>query len=209
MSTRTSLFVLALLFAWAPAQADLVAGRDYQTLATSMPTDSPGRIEVLEFFSYGCPHCFDLHPLVSRWSAQLPKDVVFKRVATGFGRPAWNNLAKAYYALQATGNFARLDTPLFDAVQKQRLPLVDKQSIVAWVAKQGVDAGTFAAAFDSFSVNNKVNQAEDLTRKYRVEAVPTLAVGGRYIVLGRTHEEALKIADQLIAKVKAENGRKS
>src|SRR5206468_800904 len=107
MPTRTSLLALALLVLALPLRAEVVANTDYKLLDPPQHSDSPGKIEVIEFFSYGCPHCNEFYPLVTSWAAKLPKDVAFKRVATGFGRTAWTNLAKAFYALQSTGDLAR------------------------------------------------------------------------------------------------------
>lgn len=188
----------------APVRADVVAGRDYTVLRSAQRTDSPGKIEIIEYFSYGCPHCFDLHPLISQWSTKLANDVVFKRVAVSIGHRSWAELARAYYALEGTGDLARLDDALFDAVHKKRLPLADERSISAWVARQGVDAGKFSAAYRSFSVNTKVAQAEKSSLDDQVNALPTVVVAGKFVVLGRTHLDTLRIADELIAKARAE-----
>ena len=98
------LLAAALAVLAPPSPAQPVEGSDYKKLEPPLPTDSPGKIEVIEFFSYGCPHCNAFHPLISAWAAKLPKDVVFKRVPVSFNRPQWINLARAYYALQATGD---------------------------------------------------------------------------------------------------------
>ncbi|TLY63345.1 MAG: thiol:disulfide interchange protein DsbA/DsbL [Gammaproteobacteria bacterium] len=207
MPMRACLLTLTLLALCAPLRAELLADRDYKTLDPVQYTDSPGKIEVIEFFSYGCPHCNEFYPLVSAWATKLPKDIVFKRVPTGFGRAPWINLAKAYYALEATGELGRLDGALFHALHEERLPLFDEKSIREWVGKQGGDASKFAAAFDSFGVNAKLGQAEQMAENYKVGAVPTLAVDGKYVVIGRTFQEILTNADQVIAKVRAERGR--
>jgi thiol:disulfide interchange protein DsbA len=207
MSNRIRVLVFALLAFASVARAELAAGRDYAVLGAAQHTDSPGRIEVIEFFSYGCPHCNDLHPLISKWSAKLPKDVVFKRVAISVGYPAWANLARAYYALESTGDAARLDDALFNALHKQRLRLVDEKSIAAWAGSQGVDPGRFSAAYHSFSVDTRVSRAEQVAMDYRVSGLPTLVVAGKFVALGRTHPDTLRIVDGLIALARAENSR--
>jgi thiol:disulfide interchange protein DsbA len=199
------LLILALLIAASATRADVVAGRDYAVLSPVQRSDSPGKIEVIEFFSYGCPHCNDLHPLISRWSAKLPKDVLFRRVAVSIGHRAWANLARAYYALESTGDLARLDDALFQALHEQRLRLVDEPSIAAWVEKQGVEAAEFSAAYNSFSVNTKVGRAEQVAMGHRVNALPTVVVAGKFVVLGRTHADTLRIADELISHARAES----
>jgi protein dithiol oxidoreductase (disulfide-forming) len=204
MSIRSTLLALALVVLSAPLHAAILEGTDYQTLDPPQPTDTPGKIEVIEFFSYGCPHCYEFHPLISAWAAKLPKDVVFKRVATGLGRPAWTNLARMYYALQAIGALSRLDAQIFHAVHQEQLPLFDEPAITDWVVKHDVDREKFTQAFESFGVNTKIDQAEQMIENYKVEAVPTLAVAGKYVVIGNSFEQILSNTNAVIAKVRAE-----
>ncbi len=205
MSIRSTLLALALVVTALPLQAAaLVEGTDYRTLDPPQHTDTNGKIEVIEFFSWGCPHCNEFSPLISAWAAKLPKDVVLKHVATGMGRTAWTNLAKAYYALESTGDAARLDKRIFHAIHAEHLPLFDEKSITDWVARHGVDRAKFVAAFDSFGVNTRLNQAEQMVDNYKIDGVPTLAVNGKYVTLGNTFEQLLANTDALIAKVRAE-----
>lgn len=186
------------------AEPVAVEGAQYRVIPSAQPTASPGKIEVLEFFSYACPHCNDFYPQVSAWAAKLPKDVVFNRVPVGFGRPAWVNLARAYYALKASGDFERLDGALFHALHEEHLNLVDEGSLADWVGKQGGHADKFAAAYTSFGVNNDTERADEMVQSYTVDAVPTLAINGRYIVLGDSYEQILANADKVIAMVRAQ-----
>jgi protein dithiol oxidoreductase (disulfide-forming) len=187
--------------------AELVEGTDYRTLEPAQHSDAPpGKIEVLEFFSYGCPHCYEFYPLISAWEAKLPKDVVFKRVATGMGRTAWTNLAKAYYTLESTGDLNRLDAQIFRAIHEEHAPLFDEKAISEWAAKHGVEQGKFITAFDSFGVNTKLNQAEKMVESYKIDGVPAIAVGGQYVVIANSFEQMLGNASALIAKVRAERG---
>jgi thiol:disulfide interchange protein DsbA len=214
MSIRTSLvarrliaqclIALGLVVLSVPALADVTAGTEYRAIDPPQHPESVGKIEVLEFFSYGCPHCNEFYPMISAWAAKLPKDVVFKRVATGLGRTAWTNLAKTYYALEATGDLKRLDAPLFHAIHAEHLPLFDEKSISEWVGKHGVDPVKFNTAFESFGVNTKLNQAEEKIENYKVDGVPALAVNGKYLILGNSFEQLLANADGVIAKVRAE-----
>lgn len=211
MSQRTRTLILAaaavgalVLLSPPRALAQLVEGRDYRTVTPPQPTSSPGKIEVIEFFSYGCPHCSEFYPLVSAWVARLPKDVAFKRVAVGFGRPQWVNLARAYYALVATGDFAKLDGALFEAIHAQHQPLFDEESIAHWVGQHGGNAAQFANAYTSFGVNNETYQADEMSTIYGVEGIPTLAVNGKYVVIGNSFAELLEHCDKVIAKVRAE-----
>ncbi len=204
MSIRNTLLALAFVVAAVPAFAGVTAGTEYRVIDPPQHAESAGKIEVLEFFSYGCPHCNEFYPLVSAWVAKAPKDVAFKRVATGLGRTAWTNLAKTYYALEATGDLARLDAPLFHAIHEERLPLFDEKAISQWVGQHGVDAVKFNTAFESFGVNTKTNQAEEMIENYKVDGVPALAVDGKYIVLGNSFEQMLSNLDGVIAKVRAD-----
>src|SRR5215472_13839695 len=106
----------AALCASTPATAQLVEGRDYRLVTPPRPTSSPGKIEVVEFFSYACPHCARFNPLVSAWVAKQPRDIAFRRVAVSYGRPAWVNLSRSYYAFEATGDLGKLDAAFFRAI---------------------------------------------------------------------------------------------
>jgi thiol:disulfide interchange protein DsbA len=196
-------FMLASLASAAlpAASASLELGRDYDLIEPSQPSESPGKIEVLEFFSYGCPHCKDFQPLVMAWAAKLPKDVSFKRVPVTFGRAAWTNLARLYHGLQGSGDLDRLDAAVFRAIHEQRTDLYTDAAIAEWVKRQGVDVKRFAASFDSFSVNTQVARDEQLVKNYKVKSVPLLTVAGRYAVTGqaaKTLADRLPIADGLI-----------
>lgn len=208
MFIRSIVLAFVLVMLSLPLRAaGLVEGTDYRTLEPAQHTDAPpGKIEVIEFFSYGCPHCNEFYPLISAWAAKLPKDVVFKRVATGMGRTAWTNLARAYYTLESTGDLNRLDAQIFHAIHEEHAPLFDEKSISEWAARHGVDQKKFTTAFDSFGVNTKLNQAEQMVENYKIDGVPALAVGGKYVVMGNSFEQMLTNADALIAKVRAERG---
>jgi protein dithiol oxidoreductase (disulfide-forming) len=207
------LAALAALLALLPAAgaAQLVEGTDYRTLAPPRPTSSPGKIEVLEFFSYACPHCNKFYPLVSAWVAKLPKDVVFKRVPVGYGRPEWLNLSRAFYALQATGDLGKLDGPLFHAIHEEQQPLFEEQAIADWVGKHGGNADKFANAYVSFGVNNQTVQADQMVEDYQIGGVPALAVNGRYVVISpgeasdeeKTFRELLDRTDKVIVMARA------
>jgi thiol:disulfide interchange protein DsbA len=214
MPTRTRSLILAVLClsatalaVGAPASTPLTEGQDYRELRPARPTSSPGKIEVLEFFSYGCPHCAKFSPLVSAWAAALPKDVVFKRLPVSYGRPAWMNLARAYYSLEATGDLKKLDAVLFRAIHDEQQSLFDEQSLADWVGRQGGDAARFANAYASFGVNNQTVQADQMVEDFGIEAIPTLVVNGRYVVVSpaqsgdeeQTFRELLALTDKVIA----------
>ena len=204
MRVRNLFLAVALAVVSFAADAAAVEGIDYRKIDPPQHSSTTNKIEVLEFFSYGCPHCNEFYPLVTAWAAKLPKDVLFSRIAAGLGRTAWTNLAKTYYALVSTGDMTRVDAQLFHAIHEEHAPLFDEKAISQWVAQHGVDAAKFNTAFESFGVNTKANQADDMVENYKVDGVPTLTVDGRYVVLGNSFEQILQNADAVIAKVRAE-----
>ncbi len=211
MSIRNRALTLALcallpmaLATPAPASAQQ-EGTGFRTLTPAQPTSTPDKIEVIEFFSFACPHCNEFYPLLSTWLAKQPKDVVLLRVPVGFNRTAWQNLQRAYYALQATGDLARLEGELFKAIHEEHRQLVDEPSLADWVGAHGGNSEKFTAAYTSFGVNNQTVQADTMAEKYGVDAVPTMTVNGQYAARGDTFAEILSNTDKLIARVRAEH----
>ena len=207
LTLAVSCLATAALCASTPATAQLVEGRDYRLVTPPRPTSSPGKIEVVEFFSYACPHCARFNPLVSAWVAKQPKDVAFRRVPVSYGRDAWTNLSRTYYALEAIGDLKKLDGALFRAIHDEHQNLFDEQSIDDWVAKQGGDATRFANAYVSFGVNNATVQADVMAEDYGIREIPTLVVNGRYAVISPTQsadeeqifKAMLALTDKVIA----------
>ncbi len=173
-----------------------------------IPTDNPAKVEVTELFWYGCPHCYELEPHLAVWVKKLPQDVVFKRVP-GIPRADWAPGAKAYYAMEALGVLDKLHAPFFEAIPKQRaVKPNDEAGIIDWITKQsGMDRKKVSDAYNSFSVNTKNMRAMQIFRASGATGVPALIIDGKYIssisMAGGT-EALLKVADQLIAKARAE-----
>jgi thiol:disulfide interchange protein DsbA len=211
------LFAAALLLAGvgiagiSSAQAELVEGRDYTVLPQPQPTDSGKNIEVLEFFWYGCPHCYALHPHISAWLKRMPKDVSFRYVPAIF-RINWTPGAKTFYALEALGAKDRLHGEVYDAIHIGKVDLTKDEVLFDWVAKQGIDRQKFIDAYNSFSVQNQqVPQSVRMSKEYRLSGVPALVVDGRYLTSGRmggTPEDTIKTLDELIEKVRKERMKK-
>jgi thiol:disulfide interchange protein DsbA len=202
MSVRAFITLAALLLV-STANAELREGKDFKVLPRAQTTEHPGKIEVLEFFSWGCPHCNHMYPYLTKWAATLPANVVLVKVPSALGRREWGTLSRAFYALQSLGELERLDGAVFDAIHKDGVRLVDEESITAWLGQHGVAADAFKQAFNSPAVSQKVLRAEQLARDYGVSSVPTLTVNGRYIVTAEeAHDfnEVLAIAKQVIAK---------
>ena len=197
MRLGISLVALAFLPLSTSLQASIIAGHDYVVLGVPQRQESKGKIEVMEFFSWGCPHCYEFYPKLSRWLATVPK-ASLKRVPVGIGHPEWEALAKAYYALESMGDVDRLDSQIFEDIHRNHVWLYDEKSIAAWVGKHGVDVAKFTAAYRSFGVNTSQAQAEQKAMEYRIPGVPTLAIAGKYTVSG-DQEKMLTTSMQLIA----------
>lgn len=197
----------AALTAALPAFAQ-TAGKDYTPVLPTQPTEDAGKIEVLEFFSFGCPHCNEFNPLLAAWAAKLPADVVLHKVPVTFGRAAWANLARLHYALEITGDSHRLEGEVFKAIHSDRQNLFEEKSLAEWIAKKGIDQKKFADAFNSFGVMSKVKRADQMAQAYRISGVPALAVEGKYLVGGKDFGDTLAIADKLIAKARSEKAGK-
>lgn len=201
-----SLLVLAL-----PAQAQLAAGVDFAEIKPPLQVDNPAKIEVVEFFSYACPHCNDLNPIVKKWAAKLPADVAFKRVPVSFNSPFYQLMAKLFYTLESLGEIEKLDAAAFDAIHVKGLKLIDEKSVQEWAVSQGVDAKKFSDAFKSFSVDSNVKRADQLSRSAKIPGVPALVVDGRYLVVGKNvknHDELLALTEKVIDKVRGERTAK-
>ena len=183
------------------------AGTDYQVLGKRVPTDAPaGKVEVVEFFSYNCPHCAAFEPRLESWVKQLPADVVFRRIPVPFVGTDTEPKQRLYYTLEAMGKLDELHLKVFQAIHQQRQPLSGDAGITAWIEKQpGVDAKKFNELFKSFTVVGKAKRAMQLTTDYKVEGVPALGVAGRFYVDGGTAgslERALQVTDFLIGEAR-------
>ncbi|MCU7960335.1 MAG: thiol:disulfide interchange protein DsbA/DsbL [gamma proteobacterium symbiont of Bathyaustriella thionipta] len=181
----------------------------YKTLNKPVPVDQPDKIEVLEFFWYGCPHCYHFEPEVSAWLETKADDVVFKRVAAPLN-PAWGIHSKFYYTAEAMGVVDKLHKPLFDALnsgsKEQRAELYSKDGLIQFAANHGVDADKFRTTWDSFFVNLRINQAKKLAALYKVTGVPAVAVNGKYksgLGLAGSYPNVINTINQLIDKERA------
>jgi protein dithiol oxidoreductase (disulfide-forming) len=211
MNLRRRTLVLALGLApfGALAQARPVAGLDYTELKPAQPVEAQGKIEVLEFFWYGCPHCYTLEPLLEQWIPTLPADAQFRRLPAVFNNPAWARDAGIYYTFDALGVVNRVHRPFFDAIHRDRLRTDNPQALAEWLNRSGVDSKKFDEAFKSFGVQSKMRRAAQLSAAYRIDGTPALAVHGRYTVSteqGRTHKGMLAVAEYLIGVARKGRG---
>ncbi len=177
-------------------------GKDYLVLGKQAPTDAPaGKIEVVEFFWYSCPHCNAFEPTLEAWVKNLPKDVSFKRVPVAF-RDDFAPQQRLYYTLEALNKVDDLHGKVFRAIHAERQSLTSDDAIIAWAEKQGLDKAKFTEAFRSFSVASKLRRATQLQDAYKVEGVPALGIAGRYYTdgsLAGSMDRALSVTDVLLA----------
>jgi protein dithiol oxidoreductase (disulfide-forming) len=172
----------------------------YTELKPVQPTEAAGKIEVLEFFWYGCPHCYNLEPVLETWLKKKPADVQFRRVPAVFNE-RWGHDAAIFYTFEALGVLDRIHRPFFDAIHRDRLRSDDQQSMVQWLQKNGIDANRFFDTMKSFGVQSKLRRATQLTVAYRIDGTPAMAVQGRYTVSaeqGRSREGMIETVDYLV-----------
>jgi thiol:disulfide interchange protein DsbA len=162
----------------AQAQGGPVEGKHYAKLGQVQPT-TPGKIEVIEFFFYRCPHCYALDPIVEVWKKGLPPDVLFRRVPIGTAAQL-KILIRMYYALESMGQTEATHTAIFNAIHRDHLELADEAGIVDFLQRIGQDTAKFKQAFNSFGIQTKVQQANKLAEAYGVDGVPALCVAGRW-----------------------------
>jgi thiol:disulfide interchange protein DsbA len=214
MNRRLALKQLAALAALsslgAVSYAQRAGGPAFQTLPTKVPTEAAGKVEVIEFFSYGCPHCHDFEPLLNEWAKGLAGDVNFIKVPITFNRDQWTVLARIYYTLEALGELGKQHAAVFAALHDRRVPLYQEATLFDWVASQGVDRKRFTDAYKSFGVQSRLQRANQIAAAYRVSGVPLMAVNGRYVVSASTaggYDAMLKTVDELIARSRNDKGR--
>lgn len=181
------------------------AGNNYATLEVPQAVTTGKKIELIEFFWYRCPHCYELEPALNAWLKKLPKDVQLRRVPVVF-RDDWLPAAKIYYALQDAGA-EKLHSEVFDAYHLDNLNLDNEATLMDWVAKKGVDRAKFEASYQSFSTQSKVMQGGMLGRVFNLKGVPSFAVDGKYVTaesMNGSKPALFATLDQLIVKARKE-----
>ena len=196
-----------LAFADAPK-----VGTEFDAVAQPISTDNPAKIEVMEIFWYGCPHCYHMEEPLNAWVKKLPSDVYFKRMP-GLPNPSWAPMAKAFYAMETLGVGEKLHTKLFEAIHKQKtLNPTDEKAAIDWVTLQsGSDRLKVEQAFKSFTMNTDLNRAAQIFRASGATGVPTLVIDGKYITSATQaggNEQALKVTDYVIDNVRKDKAAK-
>jgi thiol:disulfide interchange protein DsbA len=189
----------------AQAQGGPVEGKHYVRLSQPVPVPASGKIEVVEFFWYGCPHCNAFEPMLEAWLKRLPPDVAFRRVPVAFREEPFVAHQKIFYALEAMGLLDSMHRKVFYAIHNDRMRLDKPADIAAFMAKNGVDSQKFQDLYKSFSVQTKATQAGRLAEAYRIDGVPALGVHGRYYTSGTLAGDpgrSLMVTDYLIQRVR-------
>ncbi|HEX6550659.1 MAG TPA: thiol:disulfide interchange protein DsbA/DsbL [Gammaproteobacteria bacterium] len=197
----------------AAAPLTFTEGVNYVPVSPAQPTSvAPGQIEVIEFFWYGCPHCFALEPYLEAWLKHKPSNVVFKRIPGALPGSEWTTAAQAFYTAQALGLEPRINTPLFNAIHlKHQYKLAQSEdALQAFFADYGISKQQFDSTWNSFSVQLKLNQAGDIEQRYGLEGVPTIIVNGKWKT-GAGYQMAppdiMKCVEYLVKKEEAAAGK--
>jgi len=200
---RPALFVLLLL----PliGQAQFLEGVEY-TRVSPQPVETGAKVEVREFFWYGCPHCFALEPSLGKWLKTMPKNAQFVRTPAVFNE-TWAAHARAYYAFEALGITEKMHGALFYALHAEKRPLNTADSLAAFVAEKGGDRKAFLDAYNSFGMQANLNRALQAARAFNIESVPTLIVDGKFMTsanIAGGYDKVPQVLDFLIKKAAAE-----
>lgn len=172
---------------------------DYR-LIEQQPVQHDGRVEVIDFFWYGCPHCYNLQPALEDWIRSKPSDVAVRRVPVIL-RDNWAPHARIYYTLEALGEVERLHQEVYHGYHVQELHMSKPDVMAQWAARHGIDRGKWIAAYNSAEVARKVERAKELTFEYNIQGTPSLVVAGRYLTspaMARSEQRMIPILDELV-----------
>lgn len=180
--SKLACFAFFLVIMVAANAQQLEAGKQYTVLTPAQPTEAVGnKIEVIEFFSYECPHCNSLEPTLNAWVKKSSADVHFRRVPVLFNRESWAAMARAYYTFETLGKVEHVHADVFKGIHEQQLTLSDEKVITDWAEKHGIDRKKFTEAYHSFSVQSKLARAKQMNISYAIQSVPTIVIDGKYV----------------------------
>ena len=203
--------LLALAAAGVAAQAPAMPqlSRDYVRLDPPRPVASGDKIEVIEFFYYGCPVCYELEPTLARWLFNGPASVTLRRVPA-LATDNWDNFAKLFYTLEATGHLARLHWPVYDNFHFDGIKLNEEAVMVNWVSHNGVDREKFISAYNSPEIQAKLAMAREMTRNYEIKGVPSIVIDGKFVTSARMAggtRELMQLVDRLVELARKERAK--
>ena len=177
----------------------------YENISPAQPTQDSKKVEIIEFFWYGCPHCFKFEPLLNKWKDSLPANVQFIRQPAIFSS-LWGKHAKLYFTAEALGIVDKVHADLFDAIQNKKQKLTKEEDVAKFFVAHGVDEAKFREAYHSFLVDSKMRQAKAMAPRYGITGVPAVIINGKYKTNGPiagSHEKMLEVMDKLIAQESA------
>ncbi|HEU4460370.1 MAG TPA: thiol:disulfide interchange protein DsbA/DsbL [Methylibium sp.] len=189
----------------AHAQGGPVEGTNYVKLGARQPTQDPKKIEVVEFFWYGCPHCASFEPMLETWAKKLPADVNFRRMPVAFREVPYVIHQKLYFAIETMGLLDSLHRKVFNAMHVEKLKLDTPDSIGEFVAKNGVDKAKFLDTMNSFGIATRAKQAAALSIGYKIDGTPAMGIDGSYFTSGSMaggNDRALAVTDFLVARIR-------
>jgi thiol:disulfide interchange protein DsbA len=172
----------------------------YETLSPAQPTQNQDKIEIIEFFWYGCPHCYSFEPVLAKWLKNKPDNVEFIRQPAIFNS-LWGKHAKAYFMAEALGVVDKVHADFFDAIQNKKLKLTSEDQLAEFFIAHGVDETEFRNTFNSFLIDTKVRQAKSMAPRYGITGVPAIVINGKYKTTGplaQSHEKMIEIMNRLI-----------
>ncbi|HVL57382.1 MAG TPA: thiol:disulfide interchange protein DsbA/DsbL [Burkholderiaceae bacterium] len=205
--------LLQLILALAAASIALPAAAQpkpedasYRAVNPPQPTEAgPGKVEVVEFFWYGCPHCYTLEPVLRDWASKLPPDVTLRKVHVPFREVRHQQL---YYTLEVMGKADELNDKVFNAIHQERNPLNTPERMADFVSKHGIDRQKFLDTYGSFTVRTRMSRANQLADGYKIDGVPALGVNGKYLTapsMAGSNLAALQVVDKLVARERKAN----
>lgn len=187
-----------LAFSSSAMAANFVAGQDYQVLANPVKVEKPGKIEVREFFWYGCGHCYSLEPHMQSWLKKLPKDVRFVRTPAAMN-PLWEQAARAYYVSEALGVRQKAHLQLFHDIHAKKQPILEQAQLAKFYTRYGISEAKFNTTYKSFPISSKIAQAKNLAATYQLSGVPAVTVNGKYVVQG-DDAKVVQVVNYLVEK---------
>lgn len=179
---------------------DVAKGEGFEIIVPAQPTREQGKIEVIEFFWYGCPHCYSFEPVLEEWARNLPANVQFVRQPAIFS-PKWEAGARAYFVAETLGVIDKVHAALFEAMQNERKPLETEEQLAEFFAAHGIDQADFHQAYNSFFVTTRMRQAEGMPARYGVNGVPAIIINGKYrtnATLAKSHPGIISVMNALI-----------
>ena len=173
----------------------------YETLSPAQPTQNQDKIEIIEFFSYGCIHCYTLEPTIEKWLKTKPDNVDFIRQPVIFNRPIWRIYAKAYFIAEALGVVDKVHEDFFNSIHNKKIKLSTEDQLAKFFVAHGVNETEFRNTFNSFLIDTKLRQVEAMPPRYGINGTPTIIINGKYKTTGRlakSQENMIKVMDRLI-----------